>query len=695
VTANFFHTLGARPILGRTFLPDEDGIENPANASHVAVISYRMWQENLGGDPAVLDRILQLNEVSYRVVGVMGPDFQILVRRHSIWIPANVVKSSRDFRLYTVIGRLKRPRTEAVAEMSSLGRALSDAYPKSNRGWGIEVDDFREWLVKRNFRVRLLLLAGALGLVLLIACSNVASLLLVRSAARTRELALRIAVGATSGRIIRQLLIESLFLSLAGGALGLLLGKVLMRIAPAVLPPTAIPTGAPLELSPIVLWFTLGISILTGVLFGLAPALAASRTRLEQALKDATRGSSGGRGRRIFRESMVVLEVAIALMLVSGAGLMIESIHRLTSLDLGFRPEKILTSRVFLPSTKYNAQKASIFQQAAVERICALPGVDSCAMGTLLPLMRSNINVPFDLETSPPRSQAERPDVSYVNITPDYLQTLGIELKRGRMFTKADSITAPAVVIVNEAFAANQFRSEDPVGKRILLDRPVLDRDNFEDTIHPEIVGVIANVKYNVNQDPVPTLYAPLAQGVWSTTTWIAVRTKLDPAGLTTAMRRELTSLDKDVPVEQAGTIDQLFDNQLSEPRFQSQMMFAFAVAALALAIVGIYGVNAYAVSRRGKEIAVRVALGATRAWVMRDILGRGLKLATLGVMLGIAGALGIAKVLSTVLVGVQARDPLTLGASSLLLLAVAGVACYFPARRAVHIEPASALRED
>jgi putative ABC transport system permease protein len=695
VTSNFFHTLGARPILGRTFLPDEDGIENPSNAAHVAVISYRMWQENLGGDPAVLDRILRLNEVPYRVVGVMGPDFQLLVRRHSIWVPANPVKSNRDFRLYTVIGRLKRPRTEAVAEMTSLGRALAETYPKSNKGWSVEVDDFREWLVKRNFRVRLLLLAGALGLVLLIACSNVASLLLVRSSARSRELALRVALGATSARIIRQLLIESLFLSLAGGGLGLILAKFLLQAAPTILPPTAIPTGAPLELSATVLWFTLGISIATGVLFGLAPALAASRTHLQEALKDSARGSSGGRARRIFRESMVVLEVAVALMLVSGAGLMIESIRKLASLDLGFRSDKVLTSRVFLTATKYDGQKAWAFHQAAVERIRALPGVESCALATLLPLMRSTINVPFDLETSGPRDQGQRPDVSYISVTPGYLQTLGIELKRGRMFADSDDPAAPPVVIVNEAFAAKEFPGEEAVGKRILLNRPVLGKDDFEGAIHPEIVGIMANVKFNANLDPIPMLYAPLAQNVWSTSTWIAVRTKLDPSGLTAAMRRELMSLDKDVPVEQAGTIEQLFDNQLSEPRFQSQLMFAFAVVALVLAIVGIYGVNAYAVSERAREIAVRVALGAPRSWVMRDILGQGLRLAAIGVVFGLGGALATAKILSTVLVGVQGQDPVTLAAASVLLMAVAGLACYFPARRAVRIEPASALRED
>ncbi len=579
VTANFFHTLGARPILGRTFLPDEDGLENPSNASHVAVISYRMWQENLGGDPGVLDRILRLNEVPYRVVGVMGPEFQVLIRRHAIWIPATLDKTNRDFRLFTVIGRLKRPRTEAVAEMTSLGQALAEAYPKSNKGWSIEVDDFREWLVKRNFRVRLLLLAGALGLVLLIACTNVASLLLVRSSARSRELALRVALGATSGRIMRQLLIESLFLSLTGGALGLLLAQALIQAAPRFLPPTAIPTGAPLELSSIVLLFTLGVSIATGVLFGLAPALSASKTHLQEALKDASRGSSGGRGRRIFRESMVVLEIAVALMLVSGAGLMIESIQRLESLDLGFRYEKILTSRFFLPASKYNAARALAFQKSALERIRAFPGVESAAMATLLPLQRSGLDVPFDLETSPPRDEGERPDVPYISVTPEYLQTLGIPLKRGRMFTNTDDRTAPPVVVVNESFAAKQFPGENPVGKRILLNRPILGKNDFEDTVHPEIVGVIGNVKFNVNSDPIPMLYAPMAQNEWSTSTWIAVRTTLNPAGLTAAVRRAVTDLDKDVPVEQAGTSEDQFENQLAEPRFQSQLMFAFAVS--------------------------------------------------------------------------------------------------------------------
>ncbi len=338
VTANFFRTLGVSPLLGRTFLPDEDGLATPRNASLVCIIGYRLWQESLGADPNVLGKNLVLNQVSYAIVGVMRPEFEFRSPEHQVWIPAPLTRTNRDFHYLTVVGRLRAPRAQASAEMSALGGALALSYPRTNKGWTIQVDDIREYLVNSTFRQRVLLLSCALGLVLLIACANVAGLLLARSAGRTQEIAIRISMGATRLRLLRQLLTESVLLACAGGVAGLALAFALIRSAPSMLPAFAMPTAAPLELSGSVMLFTLAVSLATGVLFGLAPALAATRPDLNPVLQQAGRGGASGSPRRFFRRSLVIVEVAFAFMLLAGAGLMIRSFQKLAELDLGLRP---------------------------------------------------------------------------------------------------------------------------------------------------------------------------------------------------------------------------------------------------------------------------------------------------------------------------------------------------------------------
>ena len=367
VSANFFHTLSARPVLGRTFLPGEDGIPKPSDASRVVILSYGMWRENLGGDPNVIGRMVRLNQIPYAVVGVMGPDFRFLRRPQSLWVPLTMNRANRDYRFLTVVGRLIKPRANAVAEMSTLAQSLAASYPKTNRGWAIQVDDFQDWLAKTSYPGRLLLVAGALGLILLIACTNIASLLLTRSAARSRELSLRVALGAPPSRIIRQLLIESLLLSVSGGLFGVLLAWFFIDAAPKILPPAVVPAGAPLVLSPLVLLFTAGISLATGVRFGLFPAISAARNKIQKALKESGRSSSGGRAQRWFREGMVVFEVAMALMLVSGAGLVVASLKKLEAEDPGTKVDHLLTLRIFLPVARYDAAQALALHRHALE----------------------------------------------------------------------------------------------------------------------------------------------------------------------------------------------------------------------------------------------------------------------------------------------------------------------------------------
>jgi predicted permease len=694
VTANFFRILGVKPMLGRTFLPDEDGLDNHAPPSRVVVISYRFWQENMGADPNVLGHTLQLNSTSYAIVGVMPPDFQFIAHQHLLWLPISLNRQNRDFHNYTVVARLKAPREQAMAEMATIARALGDAYPKTNKNWTIQVFDFQEWLINRTFRARLLLLFAAVGLVLLIACTNVASLMLARSASRNREIAVRISLGATSARLTRQLLTESVLLSLVGGTLGSVLAWQLIAAAPRFVPPNTIPTAAPIELNAQVVLFTLLVSMVTGLLFGLAPALAAGRPDVQETLKDSSRGSTTGRARQRFRQLMIISEVAMALMLLASAGLMIESLRRLTQADLGFDPNNVLTWRLFLPAGKYDAAHALALHRELLQRIAALPGVKSVTVGTSLPLQHPTLAAPFDLESSPPRDQGDWPGVSYATASVEYFRALGIRIERGRAFAESDNETASPVVIVNRAFAERYFPNEDPLGKHLKLDRPKLPT-GFEDTIRPEIVGVVADVKLtDLTAPPEPVVYAPHSQNLWSAIAWFAMRTSMDPAGLTAAIRREMSILDKDQPISQVTSIDQTLTTRSAGPRFQTQLMAVFAGVALLLAAVGIYGVNAYAVAQRRHEIGVRMALGATPAIVLREMVRQGLGLTAIGIVVGLAGALAIASVLKSLLVGVSATDPTTLLIVSAFLAVVAAVACYIPARRATKIDPAEALRQ-
>jgi predicted permease len=696
VTASFFNVLGVKPVLGRTFLPGEDGIDNPSNASRVCVIGYKVWQESLGGDPNVLGRHVTLNQIPYAVIGVMPPDFKFISRNHQVWVPATLDRTNREYRYLTVVGRLRGSVTQANAELAPLGRSLEQAYPATNRGRGIQLQDLTDFLVNHTFRTRLLLLAAAVGLVLLMACTNVASLLLARAAGRTREMATRISLGATRSRLIRQLLTESVILALIGGLAGLGLARALIRAAPSLLPPNALPTGVPVELNNSVVLFTLCISVATGVFFGLAPALAITRPDVQETLKDSSRSSTGGRGRRIFRQAMVTIEVALTLMLLVTAGLMSTSLRNLAALDLGFRPQNVLTWSLFLPSTKYDQAKALDFQRRALARMAALPGVESAGVSSNLPLSELTMEVPFELEGDPPLQESEQPGVGYTSLTPESLRTLGIPLMRGRAFSDDDDETAPPVAIVNSAFCDRYLRNRAPVGQRLVIRRPILGKDGFGPAVHIEIVGVVGNVKLGrLAAEPTPILYVPQAQNVWRRVSWFAIKTRIDPSSLAEAVRHEMAGLDSNQPIDQLGTLDQTLSNQFAEPRFQARLMEAFAGLALVLALVGIYGVNAHAVAQRRHEIGLRMALGATPGRVLRDTVGEGLKLAGYGIAVGIAGALAVASALRSVLVGVSATDPLTLGAVALLLAFAAAVACFVPALKATRIDPATALRED
>jgi predicted permease len=664
--------------------------------SRVAVISYGLWQDALGSDPNVLGREIQLNGNKFAVIGVMAQDFELFNRRHQIWVPAVLDGANRDYHYLQVVGRRKVALGEARGEMQAMSQALAEAYPTDNRGRVAQVESFEDWLVDRPVRTRLILLLAAVGLVLLLACSNVASLLLARSASRGREIALRVSLGASRGRIMGQLLVESLLLSMTGGFLGLLLAGVLIQAAPSFVPASAIPTTAPLQLSLSVIGFTLLVSVLTGVLFGLAPAVAASKPDVQEALQDTARGSTGGRGRQFFRQAMVTIEVAVALILLSSALLMVSSLQRLAATDLGLNIRNVMTQRIFLPATTYDAERVLQFHRQAMEQVAVLPGVTQVAMGSNLPLRPIGMQIPFDLESAPVRATGEMPGAGYTTVTPGFFALLRVPVRAGREFDATDSENAPGVVVVNAAFADRFFPNENALGQRLRMNKPALGTNGFGPTEYVQVVGIVGNVTLEeVGAAPLPTIYAPIAQNVWSTAHWMTVKTSGDPIKLAQAVRSTVMALDTNQPLDPATSLEGSFAAQFAEPLFQSRLMGGFAFLALGLAIVGIYGVNSYAVSQRQREIGVRLALGATGGSILRDILGRGMKLTAVGIVVGLLGAVALNSVLRSALLDVGDVEILPMLGAAGLLAVVAAAACYLPARRATKIDPAITLRKE
>jgi putative ABC transport system permease protein len=476
----------------------------------------------------------------------------------------------------------------------------------------------------------------------------------------------------------------------------LVMAAFLIGSAPALIPPGLIPAGVTVSLSPFVAAFTLLVSITTGILFGMAPALAATRPDVQETLQDASRGSTGGRGGQRFRQVMVVAEVAVALILLAGASLMTQSFRKLADINLGFDPKRVLTARLVLPAARYDAERSWLLQDQFLSRISSMNGVEGAAVASTAPLAWIGMEVPFDLETAPPKDQAQRPGVRYVTISDGFFRTLNTPLVRGRDFNAEDRGPAPKSVIVNQAFAARYFPKQDPVGQRIILNNPLLGKTAFSEDTRPEIVGLIPNIRMNdPAAAPEPVLYVPQANNVWTSSSWFIVRTRMDAASLSSALRREMAELEKNQPVDPAASLEQMFEDQFAQPRFQSVVMGVFAMIALVLATVGIYGINAYAVAQRKREIGVRMALGASPGSVVMDSVLRGMAWTGAGIAAGLLGAALLGPAIRSVIVGVGPSDALTIGASAGFLLVVAILACLVPAWRATRIDPATALRQE
>jgi putative ABC transport system permease protein len=691
VSTEFFRVLGMRPALGRFFLPEEE----QQGKHRVVVLSYATWQGRFNSDPKIIGQTLALNGNSYTVVGVAPKNFEHPrpnpAAEPEMWRPLalQLEASERNNHWLHAIARLKAgvSAEQAQAEMNLINGQLERQYPDSNAGRGVKLSSLHEAMVG-NIRPALSVLFGAVGFVLLIACANVANLLLARSSTRQREMAIRTALGASRLRVIRQLLTESLLLAILGGALGMLLALWATDLLVG-LSGGEIPRLGAISVDGRMLGFTALVSLLTGIIFGLAPALEASRPDLNVSLKEGGRVSTGG-GRQRFRRALIISEVALSLVLLVGAGLMMKSFWRLQHVELGFNPENLLTMDLSLPQTRYAERgQAALFQQRLVERIAALPGVASAASVSILPLSGGNSCDGMTIEGRPPANASDIPCVEVRASSPDYFRTMGIPLRRGRALNEHDTSDAPAVVVVNESLARRFFPGQDPIGRRINHGEP------DKAPVWREIVGVVGDVRhFGPETETRPEFYEPQLQSP-SFGTSLVVRSDADLAGLAAAIRGELRAMDKDLPVYNLKSMQELVSESVAQPRFRTLLLAIFAAVALLLSATGLYGVMNYWVTQRTREIGVRMALGAQGRDVLGMVVGQGMMMAIVGVFVGLVASFGLTRLISSLLFGVTATDPLTFAVVPLLLCAVAFVASYIPARRATKVDPMVALRHE
>ena len=685
VTTGFFAVLGVQPVLGRAFLPEEDR----PGPSTVAIISHGLWKRRFASDPGIVGKQVQISSRPITVVGVMPAGFEY-PGQTQIWVPSAVELSEepRDNRSWSAIASLNRGVTlkQTQARLSAVNSQLARQFHETNKGWDVSVSTLHQMLV-REVRPSLLALLGAVGLVLLIACANVANLLLARSAARQKEIAIRAATGATRTRILRQVLTESLLLSVIGGTAGLLLSIWLTRLLMSMMPEGA-PRLGQVGIDYRVLTFSLGVSALTGILFGIVPALQASKLDVTSALKEGGRGGEGHR-RTSARSVLLIGEVAVSLMLLVGAGLLIKSFLRLQEVRPGFNPHNVLIANLALPGAKYKDQQFVQFFRQLTERLESAPGVQAVGGSVNLPLNASGYAIGRGfIPEGRPLTVDENRDARFSTITGDYFRALQIPLLSGRTFEVRDNAEGPRVVIVNETIANRYFGSPaKAIGKRLSIWR--------DEKFMREIVGVVGDTKAgSLTEDGGAQIYVPHAQDSHWNFMGLVIRTARDPAAFATTLRHEVRALDKDQPVYNVRTMDDVVANSLGTRRVSMQLFTVFAAAALLLAALGIYGVMAYSVTQRTQEIGIRMALGAQKSNVLGLVIRQGMTLSLIGVGVGLAGAFALTRLLANLLFGVAATDPLTFAAIPLLLLFVALAACYLPARRAARLDPKVALAQ-
>jgi putative ABC transport system permease protein len=692
ITPNFFTMQGIRFAMGRDFLPEE----GTPGKDHVAIITNRLWRERFGSDAAIVGQTLRLNGESYTVVGVLAPGmpdrFESPLFLPLAFKPEQI---NHDYHWLVVMGRLKNgvSLSQADADLDAVTRGIAEVYPASNKGWGARVQKLKNAFTSRDTIKDLWLLLAAVAFVLLIACVNVANLLLARAMGRRREVAIRTSLGAPRWRIYSQFLTETVSLALIGGVAGVLLASSMLKLILALLPEYSIPTEADVRLSIPVLLFTLGATLLAGVLCGCAPAWQTANWGTVNALKESGH-SATGLGRQGLRRALVIAEFALALTLLGGAGLVIHSFWKLTQVELGFQRDHILTFSLPVRTERFaNPGQMTSFYRDVLSRIQVLPGVTSVAASTGIPIRGTYYGMPFQVVGQPAVEHSSRPGAGFNMVTSDYFRTFGIAIEKGRSFTEQDLPGGVPVAIVNESFVKKYLHDLDPLTQRVAVEQLIPGVTQLGPPIEWQIVGVDHDVRNDgVREDGAPEINVPLWQSPFPAPT-IAVRTGGDPASMTSNIAAILQSVDPDLPLDQVRTMDQIVDAALAGDRFATLLFAIFASIALLLAAIGIYSVMSFVVSQRTQEIGLRMALGADAPSVLRLFLREGMRQALLGLGLGLLGTVAIGQIMRSVLYGVTVFDPVALGAVAVILLMSALLACYVPARRATRVDPMVALR--
>ncbi len=694
VSARYFDIFGIKATLGRTFAAEED----QSGKEHVAVLSHALWSSQFGAEPGVIGRSVMLNGEPYTVIGVLpaGGAFDrgfAQIWRPLVFEPENM---TRNFHWFGAFAKLKRGVTidKARAEMDAIGARIAKDYPDSNKGWGVGIDQFADIVVGDGLRQSLLVLLSAVGMVLLIGCANLANLTLARGTAREREVAIRASVGAGRWRLVRQFLTENVLLSVCGGILGMALGIALKRGLELAVPPFSLPAEADISIDARVLLFTLLLAILTGIVFGLAPALQATRPNLAGCMKEGGRGASSG-GRHKVRSALVVTEVALAFVLLAGAGLLIRSFFAMQQVDTGFDSTNVLTAGLPIANKRFpDPSQLNLYLRQIAGSVEALPGVRDVALTSALPMRGWGYGMPFQRADKPIVDRANRRACFFKIVSASYFRTLGMTVKKGRPLSDRDTRGAPAATVINETMARMYFKDEEAVGKRILVQEIVPGKTQLGDEIPWEIVGVVADEKVtNIdNRRDNPGMYVSSEQSpVYFQA--LVVRAAMDPSKLTQALSHAVHEINKDQTLTDVKTLERIKDESMATNKLQSMLLTVFASIAVLLAAIGIYGVISYSVEQRTHEIGIRAALGASRSDLLRLILRNGMLMAGIGLAIGIGGAFALTRLLGNLLFGVGARDPATLATVAALLAFVALFACYVPARRATKVDPLIALR--
>jgi putative ABC transport system permease protein len=696
VSARYFDIFGIQPERGRVFLPDED----QPGKDHVVILSHVLWVSQFGADPAIVDHTILLDNVPHIVIGVLPAGSAFDRAFNQLWRPLAFEPSNmtRNFHWLVAFARLKPGMSlqQAQANMTAIGARIERDFPDSNKGWGVIVERYADTLVGADMRTALLVLMTATGLVLLIGCANLANLALARGVSREREVAIRASIGAGRWQLIRLFLTENVMLSLCGGALGLLLGYGTMRWLQLLVPPFSFARESRIEMDTRVLLFALAMSVATGLLFGIAPALQATSPELTGLMKDGGRGSTDRASRKRVRDVLIVSEVALAFVLLVGSGLMMRSFFRLLNVETGIDPANVLTVGLPLTPERYpDPTRLNLYLQEVRAAVDAVPGVRETAWSCAPPMQGACYGMPMQVASRPMVDRANRSGGFVKIVSPSYFSALKLKMVRGRPLSDRDTKNAPPVLVINERLARREFENQDPIGERLLIQEIVPGKTELGSEIPWQIVGVVRDEKVNgIADDRSTGVYVSNEQSpVYFQT--LNVRTTADPLALQKSIAAAIHGVNKDQALTEVRTVDQIKERSMANNRLQAALLGIFATVALLLAGLGIYGVISYSVAQRTQEIGIRAALGATEAKLLQLVLSRGVVLTVVGLVVGVLGSLGLTRLMASLLYGIGARDPATMLLVGALLSLVGVVACYVPARRATKIDPLVAVRYD